>query len=123
MRTPSGNFLKHLLEQPTPQVFHCTAGKDRTGFAAALLLSALGVDRATIEHDYLLTNQLYKRNHTGATTLSPEVLNIVWQVQESFLKASLEVIQQEHGGMHQYLSQQLKLTPAALQKLRASYLG
>jgi hypothetical protein len=33
------------------------------------------------------------------------------------------VIQQEHGGMHQYLSQQLKLTPAALQKLRASYLG
>jgi protein-tyrosine phosphatase len=57
-----GRFLKHLLEQPTPQVFHCTAGKDRTGFAAALLLSALGVDRATIEHDYLLTNQLYKRD-------------------------------------------------------------
>ena len=57
-----GRFLKHLSEKPTPQVFHCTAGKDRTGFAAALLLSALEVDRATIEHDYLLTNQLYKRD-------------------------------------------------------------
>ena len=55
-----GRFLKHLLEKPTPQVFHCTAGKDRTGFAAALLLSALEVDRTTIERDYLLTNQLYK---------------------------------------------------------------
>jgi protein-tyrosine phosphatase len=46
-----GLFLKHVLAHATPQVFHCTAGKDRTGFAAALLLSALGVDRATIEHD------------------------------------------------------------------------
>jgi hypothetical protein len=71
----------------------------------------------------LLTNQLYKRNHTGATTLSPEVLKIVWQVQESFLKASLEVIQQDHGGMHNFLSQQLKLSPAALQKLRSNYLS
>jgi protein tyrosine/serine phosphatase len=44
-------------------------------------------------------------------------------VQESFLKASLEVIHQDHGGMDNYLSQQLKLTPAAVQKLRASYLG
>jgi hypothetical protein len=43
-------------------------------------------------------------------------------VQESFLKASLDVIQQDHGGMHNYLSQQLKLSPAALQKLRAVYL-
>jgi protein-tyrosine phosphatase len=80
------------------------------------------VSESDIWKDYLLTNQLYKRNSTGATTLSPDVLKIVWEVQESFLKASLDVIQQEHGGMHNYLTEQLKLSPAALQKLRANYL-
>jgi protein-tyrosine phosphatase len=116
-------LFEHLLAKPDPLLFHCTAGKDRTGLAAALILSALGVSEQDIWQDYLLTNQLYKRNHTGATTLAPEVLKIVWQVQESFLKASLEVIQQDHGGMHNYLSQQLKLSPAALQKLRSNYLS
>jgi protein-tyrosine phosphatase len=118
-----GWFMKHLLEQPTPQVFHCTAGKDRTGFAAALVLSALGVDRATIEHDYLLTNQLYKRNSTGATTLSPDVLKIVWEVQESFLNAALDEIQTRHKGIQNYLRSQLGLTPAAQSKLQSLYLA
>jgi protein-tyrosine phosphatase len=90
--------------------------------AAALILSALGVSEKDIWQDYLLTNQLYKRNSTGATTLSPEVLRIVWEVQESFLNASLEVIEKDHGGMTNYLEQALKLSPAALQKLRATYL-
>jgi protein-tyrosine phosphatase len=125
VRSDSHRFaqlFEHLLEKPDPLLFHCTAGKDRTGLAAALVLSALGVSEADIWKDYLLTNQLYKRNNTGAHTLSPDVLKIVWEVQESFLKASLEVIHQDHGGMHSYLVQTLGLTPAALQKLRATYL-
>lgn len=40
-----------------PVLFHCTAGKDRTGLAAAMLLRVLGVPDATIMHDYLLTNR------------------------------------------------------------------
>jgi protein-tyrosine phosphatase len=115
-------LFEHLLVKPEPLLFHCTAGKDRTGLAAALILSALGVSEKDIWQDYLLTNQLYKRNSTGASTLSPDVMKIVWEVQESFLKAALDVIQQDHDGMHNYLSQQLKLSPAALQKLRATYL-
>jgi hypothetical protein len=51
------------------------------------------------------------------------VLKIVWEVQASFLQSSLDVIQQDHGGMHSYLSQQLKLSPAALNKLRATFLA
>ncbi len=50
-----------LLEDERPLVFHCTAGKDRTGWAAALLLHALGVPQQVIAQDYLLTNQLYRR--------------------------------------------------------------
>jgi protein-tyrosine phosphatase len=125
VRSDSHRFaqlFEHLLDKPDPLLFHCTAGKDRTGLAAALVLSALGVSEADIWKDYLLTNQLYKRNSTGAFTLSPDVLKIVWEVQESFLKASLEVIHHDHGGMHNYLTQTLGLTPAALQKLRATYL-
>ncbi len=94
-----GRFLKHLLEQPTPQVFHCTAGKERTGFATALLLSALGVDRATIEHDYLLTNQLYKRDARLEGQGHPHVMKVLWQVQPEFLHAAFEAVDTAHGGM------------------------
>jgi len=116
-------MFEHLLATPDPLLIHCTAGKDRTGLASALILSALGVSEADIWKDYLLTNQLYKRNSSGTSTLSPEVLKIVWEVQTSFLEAALEVIQAEHGGMTNYLSKQLGLTAAAHQKLRQLYLA
>lgn len=46
-----------LLEEQVPMLFHCTAGKDRTGVAAILIMLALGVSEETIEKDYLLTNK------------------------------------------------------------------
>lgn len=125
VRADSHRFAElfdHLLEKPDPLLFHCTAGKDRTGLAAALVLSALGVSEADIWRDYLLTNQLYKRNSTGATTLSPDVLKIVWEVQESFLKASLDEIHAQHGSVQNYLERKLGITPAARAKLHSLYL-
>ena len=113
-----GRFLKHLLEKPTPQVFHCTAGKDRTGFAAALLLSALEVDRATIEHDYLLTNQLYKRDARLEGQGHPHVMKVLWQVQPEFLHAAFEAIDAQHGGMRDYLHGAIGLSPQELAELR-----
>ena len=53
-------LFAHLLDNGEPLVFHCTAGKDRTGLAAALVLYALDVSESDIWHDYLLTNQLFK---------------------------------------------------------------
>jgi protein-tyrosine phosphatase len=113
-----GRFLKHLLEQPTPQVFHCTAGKDRTGFAAALLLSALGVDRATIEHDYLLTNQLYKRDNRLVGSGHPHVMKVLWQVQPEFLHAAFDAVDAQHGGMQDYLQGAIGLSPQELAELK-----
>lgn len=113
-----GRFLKHLLEKPTPQVFHCTAGKDRTGFAAALLLSALGVDRATIEHDYLLTNQLYKRDARLEGQGHPHVMKVLWQVQPAFLHAAFEAVDTQHGGMNDYLHGAIGLSPQELTELQ-----
>ena len=113
-----GRFLKHLLAQPTPQVFHCTAGKDRTGFAAALLLSALGVDKATIEHDYLLTNQLYRRDARLEGQGHPHVMKVLWQVQPEFLHAAFEAVDTQHGGMSDYLHGAIGLTPQELTELQ-----
>lgn len=113
-----GQFLKHLLEQPTPQVFHCTAGKDRTGFAAALLLSALGVDRTTIEHDYLLTNQLYKRDARLEGQGHPHVMKVLWQVQPEFLQAAFDEVDAQHGGMTDYLHGAIGLSPQELAELQ-----
>jgi protein-tyrosine phosphatase len=113
-----GRFLRHLLERPTPQVFHCTAGKDRTGFAAALLLSALGVERATIEHDYLLTNQLYRRDPRLEGKGHPHVMQVLWQVQPAFLHAAFDEIDTQHGGMHDYLHGAIGLSPQEVAELR-----
>ena len=51
-------LFEHLIECDAPAVLHCTAGKDRTGVAVALVLLALGVPRDLVLQDYLLTNEL-----------------------------------------------------------------
>jgi protein tyrosine/serine phosphatase len=86
------------------------------------VLFALDVSESDIWRDYLLTNQLYKRNSTGVTNLAPDVLKIVWEVQESFLQASLEQIQTSHGNVQNYLSNELGLTQAAKIRLQTLYL-
>ena len=53
-------LFAHLLGDHAPLVIHCTAGKDRTGFACALILHTLGVSDDLIAEDYLLTNQFYR---------------------------------------------------------------
>ena len=115
-----GRFFAQLLAHETPQVFHCTAGKDRTGFAAALLLSALGVDRATIEHDYLLTNQLYRRTPVaeGQGRVPDAVRAVLWQVQADFLHTALDTVQQHHGSVDDYLRGPVGLDAQGLRTLR-----
>lgn len=56
-------LFQALVEDQTPVIVHCTAGQDRTGLAVALLLGALGVDRATIHADYLLSTELRRPQH------------------------------------------------------------
>jgi len=111
-------FFQHLIEQPTPVVFHCTAGKDRTGFAAALLLSALGVDRDAVMTDYLLTNQLYRRSALVHTDGPAHVVDVLWRVQPAFLDAALDTVEYEFGGMGQYLEGPMGLGPVAMARLR-----
>ena len=115
-------LFNHLLEADAPLVFHCTAGKDRTGVAAALILRALGVSAEVVRHDYLLTNQHYRHPAVPQSDTPPEVLQVLWRVQDGFLDAALQAIEQDQGGMERYLAQRLGLSPAAQQRLRARYL-
>lgn len=115
-------FFRHVLEQPTPLVFHCTAGKDRTGFAAALLLGALGVAHDDIVHDYLLTNRLYVRSTLVEARGPAHVMDVLWSVRPAFLEAAFTTIEQEFGGLARYLAGPMGLGPHDLERLQASLL-
>lgn len=115
-------LFEQLLIDDTPLVFHCTAGKDRTGFAAALILLALGVPRAVVMQDYLLTNGLYSRPASLASSAPEEVLDVIWRVQEDFLQAALQAVDRDHGGVLPYLARRLGVDDAARRRLAELYL-
>lgn len=119
-------LFRLLLEKDAPTVFHCTAGKDRTGWAAALILEALGVARPDIEHDYLLTNQYYQRPKVmasrAAQAIPQEILDVLWRVQPAFLASAYDMVERDYGGMPTYLREVIALDEEAQAELRARYL-
>ena len=118
-------FFQMLLASDAPIVFHCTAGKDRTGWAATLLLMTLGVPQGDVLRDYLLTNQYYHRPteaRTAASHIPDEVLNVLWKVQEPFLTAALDPLLQDYGSVPAYVSRVLGVDAKAQAKLAQMYL-
>jgi protein-tyrosine phosphatase len=121
--TPSFRALfVHLLEDRAPLVIHCTAGKDRTGFACALILHALGVPDELIAEDYLLTNRFYRRDPAASSDLPEEVRQVLASVQASFLAAGFATISADYGGLENYLSDALGLGRRERATLQARYL-
>ncbi len=116
------SLFAHLLEDRAPLVIHCTAGKDRTGFACALILHTLGVSDDVIAEDYLLTNQFYRRDASVSSDLSAEVRQVLGTVQASFLAAAFETINAGYGGLDHYLRDGLGVGPGERAHLRELYL-
>jgi protein-tyrosine phosphatase len=117
--TPSFRALfSCLVEDHAPLVIHCSAGKDRTGFACVLMLHALGVSDEVISADYLLTNQFYRRDPSQTSDLPGEVR----QVLGSFLAAAFEAIDTEYGGLESYMRDGLGIGGAEREQLAALYL-
>ncbi|MFE8585675.1 tyrosine-protein phosphatase [Sphingomonas sp. NCPPB 2930] len=119
-------MFAELLAGDVPLAFHCTAGKDRTGVAAALLLTALGVPRATIVEDYLLSNQHMAPPPAHPTgfwaKLSPEAAHAFAGVDRRYIDAVFAVTDRHPGGTMGYLRDELGLDAAKVAKLRALYL-
>lgn len=106
------HFFDLIIEQKQNTVFHCTAGKDRTGYACAMVHGALGVHRDDILSDYLLTQQCYRVSLTSMSQdfhLPEDVMQILWGVKAEYLDQALSLIDTEFGGMARYLPEQLKL--------------
>lgn len=115
-------LFAHLIETDGPLVFHCTAGKDRTGLAAALVLFALGVPREIVMQDYLLTNEVYLRPPLPADPELAEALAVLWRVEAGFLEGALQAIDRDHGGVERFLEARLGLDRAARDLLAQRYL-
>jgi protein-tyrosine phosphatase len=117
-------FFNHLLESSEPTVFHCTAGKDRTGFAAALVLSALGATPDEVMRDYLQTNERLApvAVATANWTLPPPAAQVMYTVRPEFLQAAFEEIDARFGGMEGYLREGLGLRERERARLRELYL-
>jgi protein-tyrosine phosphatase len=119
-----------LIAEPDnlPLLFHCTAGKDRTGWLAALVLTILDVDHDTILADYLRTNDL----STGTLELiltvldgkipDPKVIVPMVQARAAYLEAAFEQAERSCGGINGYLRDGLGVDDAALTSIRANLL-
>ena len=126
-------FLRLIVESPEDGgiLWHCFQGKDRTGWGAAYLLFALGVDREAIIADFDLSNAAYRtlvdrlnaeiiRRGGGETEM--EVIRAFMGVSTNNFIRTLNLIDREFGGMSSYLENQLLLTSADIHLLRRRFL-
>jgi protein-tyrosine phosphatase len=115
-------LFAHLIDNRAPLVIHCTAGKDRTGFACALVLHALGVPDDMIAEDYLLTNRFYRRDPSASTDLPDDVRQAIGSVDASFLAAGFEAISADYGDLENYFRDGLELGERERAALKERYL-
>lgn len=134
-------MLLRLIEGQTPLVFHCAAGKDRTGVAAALILSLLGVSNQVIVDDYLLTQahiaNLLDSWLVGGATDQQEygsfqqrfgryeraVVQPIFDADISYINTLLDYVDQTYGTFNNYALEVLDLSEQQIQTLRDNLLS
>jgi protein-tyrosine phosphatase len=105
-----------------PLLFHCTAGKDRTGIGAALVLAALGVPPDAIRADYLATNLLWQGAGEIAKLLPPVVADVLLRVHDELLDTAFATIRGTYGSLDAYLEERLGLDATRRGRLRDALL-
>lgn len=125
-------FNTLLATEDNVVLFHCTAGKDRTGMGAVFLLNALGVPETTIKQDYLLTNQvaadlvnrrLASAKAEGASGQLLDSIKALWRVSDAYYQTAMTAIHDNYGDMNGFLNQALQLSPQDIADLKALYLS
>lgn len=106
------------IEEKTPLLFHCSAGKDRTGIGAALFLSSLGVSMDIIMQDYLLSAEYIKGKYDFIIKKYPQFEPLT-TVKPEYLEKAYDVIAKEYNGINNYLTQNLQVD---LFKIKGLYL-
>jgi protein tyrosine/serine phosphatase len=124
------DYFARLAEAEGPVLINCHAGKDRTGFLAALTLHALGARREEVLADYLATNAhnradarlgglLAQFEATHGKPVSERLLRTVMAADAAYLEAAFEAIEAAHGSVDVYLEAEIGVRPAAREALRA----
>ncbi|WP_436529810.1 tyrosine-protein phosphatase [Actinoplanes sp. HUAS TT8] len=107
-------------------LYHCTAGKDRTGWASAALLTALGVPRDTVLRDYLLSNDYNAAANAATLAQVPAVIRpgykAVLDVREEYLQSGFDEVSAKYGSFDGYLRTGLGLSARDLRALRTQLL-
>ena len=115
-------YLSALAEYDAPSLVHCVAGKDRTGFAVAVVHRLLGVHEDDLMQDYLLTNsagKIEERIAQGAghirarhgVEMDEDAIRALMSVNPAFLEAALATVRRDHGDVATYAETVLNLTP------------
>ncbi|MEV1157839.1 tyrosine-protein phosphatase [Micromonospora chokoriensis] len=113
-----------------PLVYHCSAGKDRTGWLTVILLTALGVDEAVIRADYLRNNEMtdslraviVEAMRRRQPELDVDAVLPVLEVRAEYLDAGYDEVRRVHGSFDAYLRDGLRLTDGDVRALRAQLL-
>ena len=110
-------LFARLLAGDTPLLFHCSAGKDRTGFGAALVLTALGVAWEDVVADFEATNRLWRRDTVHSADLPETIRNSLLRAEPALLKAAFVAAEREHGSMDAYFEHALELDATSRTRL------
>lgn len=126
MRGQFAKVLTTVAEADGPVLFHCTAGKDRAGWTAAILQLTAGASEQDVMANYLATND-YSAQRIQATTeqiraakgeQAAEAYQVLLGVQPSFLQTGLDAMKAQYGDVDGYLSKGLGLDAATIEKLK-----
>ena len=123
-------MFEDIVAGNVPILFHCSAGKDRTGIAAILILLALGVDEETAMYDYMLTNEYRKeyierfKKDFPLTKIDGELAGMLLAYEGvTYTNAdySLKRIKEKYENYEEYFEKEYNLDKDALQRLRDLY--
>lgn len=127
-------MFREIIDLPGGEalLFHCSQGKDRTGCAAMLILSALGVDEETILEDFILTNtfnaeliesqrrMLEERGYEGEEL--EKLMTAMDAVNPQYMLIALEWMKENYGSALGYITRELSVSEAEIEQLRNKYL-
>ena len=126
-----GELFRSIAANLDPQVYHCTSGKDRTGWASAVLQTLAGVSSDDVMSDYLLTNEYSQKSiDAGAAAATavygPEAgagTRVMLGVFPEALQASLDEVHARYGTMERYLTDGVGLDAATIAELKSTLIA
>ena len=124
------DFLRGLIDEDGPTLFHCTAGKDRAGFAAAITLIALGVSKEDVIEDYMKTNiftkdkideMIDKIKLMSLYQADAEILRPLIGVERIYIETAFKTAEEKYGSLENFIREGFNISDEEIQILRNKF--